>query len=233
MTADLTPALARLADFDTPTICNALEVVAPERRATGFTHAPLVCAHPSLPPMVGLARTGTIAARDKPHTQASAVAATRRAYYRYVAEGDTPRVVVLEDRDRPAGFGAFWGEVNTTIHKGLGCLGVVTNGSIRDLPDSAPGFQLLAGNVGPSHGWVRVEAFGMPVNVNGMAVEHDDIIHADLHGAVVVPREVLAELPAALDLVTRREAPILAAARSPEFSIEMLERALDSAAEIH
>ena len=233
MTADLSAALARLAEFDTPTICNALEVVAPERRACGFTHSPLVCAHPSL---ARWSASRAPAPSPRAASRTPRQVRSRRPVaptYRYVAEGELPRVVVLEDRDQPAGFGAFWGEVNTAIHKGLGCLGVVTNGSIRDLPDSAPGFQLLAGNVGPSHGWVRVEAFGAPVNVCGMAVEHDDIIHADVHGAVVVPRTALEALPAALDLVTRREAPILAAARSPQFSIEMLERALDSASEIH
>jgi regulator of RNase E activity RraA len=127
----------------------------------------------------------------------------------------------------------MWGEVNTAVHKGLGCLGAVTNGSIRDLPDCAPGFQLLAGKVGPSHGHGHVVDFGGQVNVFGMNVRHGDIIHADRHGAVVVPADAVAKIPAAVELLVRREAVILDAARKPGFNIEILKRAMADSAEIH
>ena len=119
------------------------------------------------------------------------------------------------------------------MHKGLGVQGVVTNGSIRDLDACAPGFQLLAGMVGPSHAYVHVVETGCPVDVYGMRVEHDAIIHADRHGAVVIPPEAVKELPAAVDLLTRREAVILACARQPEFDIAQLRRAMADARDIH
>ena len=100
-----------------------------------------------------------------------------------------PTVVVLQDLDPKPGFGAFWGEVNTAVHKGLGALGCVTNGSMRDIDDCAPGFQLLAGKIGPSHAHVHIVDFGGQVNVAGMTVCDGDVVHADRHGAVVVPRE--------------------------------------------
>ena len=225
--------LARLAQADTPTVCNALELLVPERRAKGFTTRPFVVAFPTLAPIVGLARTATIRARE-PSSRAPAEAkALRLDYYRYVAADALPTVVVIQDLDDPPGFGAFWGEVNSAVHKGLGCLGCITNGSIRDLDLLAPGFQLLAGSVGPSHAWVHVEAFGCDVEVHGMTVRHGDLIHADRHGAVVIPAEAAHRLPEAIALCGRREAPILAAARAPGFTVEKLAAAWAEAEDIH
>jgi regulator of RNase E activity RraA len=225
--------LARLAQADTPTVCNALELLVPERRAKGFTTRPFVVAFPTLAPIVGLARTATIRARE-PSSRAPAEAkALRLDYYRYVAADALPTVVVIQDLDDPPGFGAFWGEVNSAVHKGLGCSGCITNGSIRDLDLLAPGFQLLAGSVGPSHAWVHVEAFGCDVEVHGMTVRHGDLVHADRHGAVVIPAEAAPRLPEAIELCGRREAPILAAARAPGFTVEKLAAAWAEAEDIH
>ena len=225
--------LDHLRAFDTPTICNALEVVAPDRRASGFTSTPFVCAFPELKPIVGFARTATIRAAE-PSTRSPAEAkALRLAYYEYVASPPMPTITVLQDLDPEPGFGAFWGEVNTAVHKGLGVLGCITSGSIRDLDMIATDFQLLAGSVGPSHAWVRVESFGEEVTVHGMTVRHGDLLHADRHGAVVVPLEALEALPAAIDLCTRREAPVIAAAREPGFSVEKLRAAMAEVDDIH
>ena len=231
---DLTDAdLRLLTTWDTPTICNALEMAAPHRRATGFTVRPMVCLDPALEPVVGRARTATIRAMDPPGRTADELRQTRIAYYEYVASGSGPTVTVIQDIDPEPGFGAFWGEVNTAVHKGLGSLGAVTNGSIRDLDACAPGFQLLAGLVGPSHAHVHVVDFGRPVNVRGMAVRHDDVVHADRHGAVVIPPEAVKELPAAVDLLTRREAVILECARREDFDVERLRQAMADSADIH
>ncbi len=229
--ASLLEALAR---YDTPTICNAMEIVAPERRLTGFTTKPLVCPFPDLPPMVGYARTVTIRSVVKSGLSAAEQAARRIAYYEYVGTGLGPRIAVIQDIDGPdIGYGAFWGEVQSNVHKALGCLGVVTDGSVRDVPQWAPGVQALAGSIGPSHAWVHAENFGGEVRVAGMTVRSDDLIHADRHGAIVIPLEVAAKLPEAAELCGRRETPILEIARSPDFSLEKLKEALKRSAEIH
>ena len=233
MTAIDPAALDALRAWDTPTICNALEVVVPHRRATGFTVEHLYCLDPDLKPIVGYARTATFRSVEPSPLPADAVKAKRAAYYEHVAAPPGPTVVVIQDLDPNPGFGAFWGEVNTAVHKGLGALGCVTNGSMRDLDDCAPGFQLLAGKVGPSHAHGHIVDFGGQVNVAGMTVNDGDIVHADRHGAVVVPREAVAKLPAAVELLTRREAVILAAARSGGFDIDTLKRAMADSAEIH
>ncbi len=83
---------------------------------------------------------------------------------------------MIQDIDGPdVGYGAFWGEVQSNVHKALGCLGVITDGSIRDIPQWAPGFQALAGSIGPSHAWVHAESFGGEVRVAGMTVKSDDL----------------------------------------------------------
>ena len=226
--------LEALARYDTPTICNALEVVAPERRLTGFTTKPLVCPFPDLPPMVGYARTATIRATSASPLSAADARAQRVAYYEYCGTGIGPRISVIQDLDGAnIGFGAFWGEVNSSVHKALGCLGVVTDGSIRDIPAWAPGFQALAGSIGPSHAYVHLAGFGESVCVAGMTVRSDDLIHADRHGAVVIPANIADKVPDAARLCERREEPILSIARSSSFTVEKLKEALAKSAEIH
>ena len=227
--ASLLEALAR---YDTPTICNAMEIVAPERRLIGYTTRPLVCPFPDLPPIVGYARTVTIRSVLASGLPAAEQQKRRTAYYEYVGTGHGPRISVIQDIDgTDAGYGAFWGEVQSSVHKALGCLGVVTDGSIRDIAQWAPGFQALAGSIGPSHAYVHAESFGGEVRVAGMTVRSDDLIHADRHGAIVIPRDVAAKLPDAAELCGRRETPILEIARSPDFTLEKLKQALQRSAE--
>ena len=221
-----------LKQWDTPTICNGLEVIVPERRSIGFTVEQMVAADRKLPPIVGLARTGMIRAREKPRGHVT----DRMDWYDYVAvkqHGDLPTIAILQDLDAKEGYGAFWGEVQTTVHKALGCIGCVTNGSFRDLDMLAPGFQIVGGRVGPSHSWVHTVDYGKPVDVFGMAVVHDDVIHADFHGAVVIPADCVKRLPDAIDLVSRREKVILDLCKEPGFSLETLRGALKKAGEIH
>ena len=201
--------LDALRQWDTPTICNGLELIVPERRGLGFTVDPLVAWDPALPPIVGVARVGTIRAKEPPRGQV----ADRADWYDYVARAEHPTIVVIQDIDDTPGYGAFWGEVNSALHKALGARGCVTNGSFRDVTAWAEGFQMLGGRIGPSHAHVHVVDFGKPVNVFGMLAGHDDVIHADRHGAVVVPAEAVTKLPAAIALIERRERVILDACR--------------------
>lgn len=134
--------------------------------------------------------------------------------------------------DRP-GTGSFWGEVNSAVHEGLGVGGVLTNGSVRDIGDLSPTFPILAGSVGPSHAHVHIVDFGQPVEVFGLQVNDGDLIHADRHGAVIIAPQYLAQMPECIDLVKRKEAPLLEAARSGRFDLGMLEEAMLHADEIH
>ena len=225
--------LDALRRWDTPTICNALEIAVPARRGRGFTTRPFAVADPALPPVCGVARTGRIRAAAPSGRPALDDRMARIGWYEYVAAGDLPTVAVLEDMDDTPCTGAFWGEVNTAVHKGLGVLGCVTSGSFRDLDMIASGFQIIGGAVNPSHAYVHIVDRGGEVNVHGMPCAHDEVVHADRHGAVVIPADAVRKLPAAIDLITRREKVVLDMCKRSDFSVEMLREALERADEIH
>jgi regulator of RNase E activity RraA len=214
---------AFLKSIDTPTVCNLIEIVAPERRGAGYTVANLHCPFPDLPPMVGFAKTVTIRSRNK--VAGASYMQKRMDYLDYVAAAPRPSVVMIEDKDQPAGYGAFWGEVQTNVHKALGCLGTVTNGSIRDIAQVAEGFQMLAGSISPSHAYVHVVEFGVPVTIHGMEVDSGDLIHADRHGAVVVPVDQIDAMAKAMDGLLKQEARIITAARKPGVTVEEIKAA--------
>jgi regulator of RNase E activity RraA len=204
-----------LRSIDTPTVCNLVEIVAPERRGHGYTVRHLHCPFPELAPIVGFAKTVTFKAKDAVPLGEAGYMQKRLDYLDYVAAAPLPGIMVMEDLDgEHAGYGAFWGEVQSNVHKALGALGVVTNGSIRDIPMIAPGFQMLAGAIVPSHAYVHVVDFGIDVTVHGMAVKSGDLIHADRHGAVVVPTDKIAAMRSAIDGLSAREAKIITAARA-------------------
>jgi regulator of RNase E activity RraA len=134
--------------------------------------------------------------------------------------------MVIQDLDDPAGYGAFWGEVQSNVHKALGCQGVVTNGCVRDIPMIAAGFQMLAGSMAPSHAFAHVVDFGGEVTVHGMAVKSGDLIHADRHGAVVVRMDKISAMRGALDSLAKTEARIVEAARASGATVESIKAAI-------
>jgi regulator of RNase E activity RraA len=109
----------------------------------------------------------------------------------------------------------------------------VTNGAVRDLDMIADGFQFLSGTVVPSHAWVHLVDCGGAVDVCGMVTNSGDLVHADRHGAVIIPHEAAREVPAAAELCMRREAPILAACKKQDFSADVMAKVLREVSEIH
>jgi regulator of RNase E activity RraA len=218
--------LAFLRSIDTPTVCNLIEIVAPERRGAGYTVRHLHCPFPDLPPMVGFAKTVTMRAQDPVPLGQAGYMQKRLDYLDYVAAAPQPSIAVIQDVDDIVGYGAFWGEVQSNVHQALGCLGTITNGSIRDIPMIPPGFQMLAGSIAPSHAYVHVVDYGINVNIHGMAVRSGDLIHADRHGAVVVPADKIDAMQAAAEGLSAREAKIIAAARAPGATVEQIKAAM-------
>lgn len=217
--------LDRLRAVDTPTVCNAIEVAQGRRGFAGFTRGTMIHNRPGMPAMVGRARTAAIAGLAPPAEPAEVLRARRLDYFRAMARGPGPTVAVVEDRDFPDCVAGWWGEVHVAVHKGLGMAGALTNGVMRDLDVMDEGFAVLAGSVGPSHGFVHVVETGAPVTVMGLRVAEDDLVHADRHGAVVIPEDVLDGLEAAIERVFANEAVILGPAREPGFDLARLEAA--------
>lgn len=217
--------LTLLRSVDTPTVCNAIEVAQGRRGFAGFTRGTMLCSAPGEPPVVGYAVTAKIAALAPPTEDAATIRARRMAYYRAMAEAPKPAVAVVEDMDFPDCIGAYWGEINTTVHKGLGLSGALTNGVMRDLGDLPAGFPVIAGSVGPSHGFVHVREIGTAVALFGLTVRPGDLVHADRHGAVVVPPDVIPSLGGAIAKLQATERIILDAARRPGFDFAAFEAA--------
>ena len=212
--------MAALRKFDSPTLSNAIETFAIRPRDEGYMSMDVRCLFPELGPMVGYATTATIRARGRPdHSDQTAL-------YQHVRDVAGPRVVVVQDLDEPPGRGSLWGEVNATIFGALGCAGCVTDGCVRDLKEvRAIGFHFFARGPGVSHAYVRVESTGQPVTVGGLLVSPGDLIHADQHGVLLIPREIASELPAAAERVIASEQSLLNWVRSSEFDAdELIER---------
>ena len=214
-----------LRSIDTPTVCNAIEVAQGKRGFNAFTRGTMLCSAPEEPAIVGYAVTAKIQAINPPTEEPDVIRARRMAYYKAMADAPNSGVVVIEDADFPNAIGAFWGEVNTTIHKGFGLSGTLTNGVMRDLGDMADGYPVIAGSIGPSHGFVHVTALGTPVTIADMVVQQGDLIHADRHGAVVIPPEVVDQLADAIQKMHYTEQLVLGPAKAPGFDFDKFEAA--------
>lgn len=221
MDKDLLELLSRV---DTPTVCNAIEVVQGKRGFQGFTRGTMVCTEPGRA-VVGYAVTAQIAALAPPTETPEVIRARRMAYYKAMHDAPRPSVAVVEDLDYPNCIGAYWGEINTTVHQGFGMSGALTNGVVRDLGDLPNGFPVIAGSVGPSHGFVHVRSIGQPVQVMGLEVRQGDLVHADRHGAVVVPPELIPALDTAIRKLLETERLVLDPARKPDFDFAAFEAA--------
>ncbi|MBT6097344.1 MAG: RraA family protein [Marinovum sp.] len=224
----MTPALLNLLRrVDTPTVCNAIEVAQGQRGFNAFTRGTMLCSAPQEPAIVGYARTAKIAAITPPIDPPETIKARRMDYYKYMSEAAMPTVAVIEDMDYPDCIGAYWGEINTTIHKGFGLSGALTNGVMRDLGDLPSGFPVVAKSIGPSHGFVHVRDIGSTVSICGLSVSDKDLIHADQHGALVIPLDVIDTLEAAIEKLLSTERIVLDATRKKSFDFDTFQKVWD------
>lgn len=222
--------LKLLRSVDTPTVCNAIEVAHGKRGFNRFTRGTMEHSKPGDPAVVGFARTAKISGLAPPNEPADVIRARRMDYFRAMAakpndDRSIPTVAVIEDVDYPNCIAGWWGEVHVAVHKGLGLAGAITSGVMRDLDVIDDGFPILAGSIGPSHGFVHVVEIGTDVNVKGMRVANGELIHADRHGSIVIPADVIPKLKQAIETVIASEAIVLGPAREPDFDIHKLEEA--------
>lgn len=226
MNAPLSPLqLDALRQLDTCTVANAIETFNVRLRDVGFADGSVRCLFPKLPPLVGYAATVRIRCAGPPAE--GRVAVERTEWWNQLLAVPGPRVVVIQDVSERPGFGSFIGEVHARVLQALGCVGVVTNGSVHDLPGvEAAGFRLFAGGVAVSHAYVHIVDFGGPVEVGGLKVKPGDLLHADQHGVLSVPPEIAAAIPAAAARLLERERKVIALCQSKDFTLEQLRDAV-------
>jgi 4-hydroxy-4-methyl-2-oxoglutarate aldolase len=213
--------LSALRELDTCTVSNAIETFEVRLRNTGFANSSIHCMFEDFPPMIGYAATAQIRSEDPPIDRRGI--RDRSDWWKSILDVPAPRIVVLEDTDNPPGRGAFIGDVHAAILRALGCIGVVTNGAVRELPRvREANFHLFAGNVAVSHSYAHISHFGSVVKVGELEVHPGDLLHGDRHGVLSVPRHIAGEIPAVAQKLLEKEKKLIAVCRAGEFGPEKL-----------
>ena len=179
--------LHKLKRWNTPTIYNGWEQITKHDRRTCFNKESVVDYMPQMAPMVGYAVTVKCQPGNPKHAENKNA---WEEYREYIASIKGPKIVVVQDLDKPETYGAFWGEVNSNIHKALGCVGTITDGAIRDIDEMATvGFKSIARRLCVGHAYSCPVEWDCEVEVFGCKVQPDQLIHADKHGFLVIPKE--------------------------------------------
>jgi regulator of RNase E activity RraA len=202
--------LEELRGFDTPTVWNALEAMRIRPNTSGFSHPGLRLRTPGDRPMVGYAATAKVSGWTGPTADQKGLMFD---FFSDVLATRSPSIAVVEDIDeRP--IGSFWGEVQATTFLALGAVGTLTQGGVRDLREVAElGFHFFSTEIMVARAESHIVDHGCPVTISGMEVIPSDLIHADIHGAVVIPPEAASELARACRKVAEAELSVLEPAR--------------------
>lgn len=219
-----TSELEQLRRLRTPIVYDALERLNLRPKTEGYTDATVRSILPALGSFVGFARTGKIACELPPASGERVVPWIE--VWRYVEGQAGPTIAVVQDLDSVPGRGCVWGDVSASIFKAQGCIATVTNGAVRDIRDvEAIGFGLFAGSVVVGHGYGRFVELDTPVKIGGIVVHPGDLIHADEHGVLVIPKDVdAAELLRLADHVVAAERKVIEFCRRPGLDLDELDK---------
>ena len=206
--------LIQLKRWNTPTIYNGWEHITKQNPASdAFNQEETHDFMPQMGPMVGYAVTLVIEPSNPKHKVSNPNA--YKEYLHYVAHTPGPKIVVVQDLDKPQIVGSFWGEVNSNVHKSLGCVGTITDGAVRDLDEMTnAGFKALAKRLCVGHAFVTCVKWNCEVEVFGRKVLPGDLIHADKHGFIVIAPDEQSKLLEAAQFMDANECnTIIPAAR--------------------
>lgn len=179
--------LLKLKRWNTPTVYNGWEQITKHDITTRFNKEETKDYMPNMGPMVGYAVTVQFEPSNKLHTENKNA---WNEYREYVASIQGPKIVVVQDLDAPECYGAFWGEVNSNIHKSLGCVGTIVDGAIRDVDEmNNAGFKAIARRMCVGHAYSTPVKWNCEVEVFGCKIKPNELIHADKHGFLVIPKE--------------------------------------------
>ena len=221
----LTETLNALAKFDTCTVANAIETFKVRLRNEGFADSSIRCVASGARPVVGYAATARIRCSSPPMEGGAYV--DRTDWWSHIAAMPGPHIVVIEDIDEKPGTGSLLGEVHCRILQALGCVAAVTNGSVRVVPAiRASGFHAFANHVSVSHAYAHIVDFGGPVTVGGLEIRPGDLLHADSHGVLSVPREIAAAIPAVATEMAERDREVIEICKTGNVTIEKLRAAV-------
>ena len=203
--------------FDTCTIANAIEHFRVRLRNEGFTRPGLQCVTGGSPRILGYAATCRVRSADPPMSGNAYV--DRTDWWETIGLLPVPRIAVFQDLDAADSGASTIGEVHAAILKAFHCEGVITNGSVRDIPGvSRMEFPMFASAVSVSHSYMHIVDFGAPVEIFGLPVRSGDLLYADVHGVVSIPLDIAARIPEVASGIRAKEREIIDLCQSPEFS---------------
>jgi regulator of RNase E activity RraA len=193
--------------YDTPTVCNVVELFGLYPRTAGYMDGRIQACYPKLPPMVGYASTATFRSASPPRA-GSAYASLDRQLEAF-GELPGPPVVVFQDVDSPVAAATF-GEIMCTTYKAFGAVGLITSGAGRDLDQvEALGFPCFTAGTICAHGYCHIPSVHVPVHVGGVTVHPGDLLHGDRNGVTTIPVEIASEVAHACAELVAAEAVIL------------------------
>jgi 4-hydroxy-4-methyl-2-oxoglutarate aldolase len=204
----LSPAdLDKLRRFDTPTVCNVIELFDVRPRHTGYMDARIRACYPQLPPLVGYASTATFRSAAPPRSgEAYSGLAEQVASF---AQLPGPAVVVFQDVDDPVAAATF-GEVMCTTYQAFGAAGLITSGAGRDIDQvESLQFPCFCDGFICAHGYCHFPQINVPVHVGGVTVYPGDLIHADRNGVTTTPLEIAQAVASGCEELMAAEAVVL------------------------
>jgi len=212
--------LEYLKSVDTPTLCNAIELLKVRKDHEGFTPLEIRCLFPELGRMIGYAVTAQV------ETYTSMEPRDNRLFvdlYSLLEKGPKPGVIVLQETGGHGNYAAHAGEVMTSIFHRLGAVGLVSDCGVRDIPEVRRlGFHYFARGTVASHGNFRIVRVGVPVQIMGLVVRTGDLLHGDENGLALVPDEKRELIPEMVDRIRAREGKLLDYVRSGDFTLDGL-----------
>ena len=209
-----------IGEMQTCAVSNAIEGLNVRSRTEGFMTPDIKSMFPGMVAMAGHAVTAVIKASTPPSENLNF---SRVTWVDEILKIPAPRVIVMKDLDHPNVIGSFWGEVQSAIHTALDCVGVVTDGGVRDLDEMQEyGFNAFATTQLVSRANVHLVEANIPVTIGGVTVSPGDILLGDKHGVISIPKEVVEDLPAAIAKVEAGEKEIIDVCKSGDFSPKRL-----------
>jgi regulator of RNase E activity RraA len=220
-----TEQLEAIRRFDTCTIADAIECFGVRLRNEGFTR-------PGIGPVTGpdervLGYAVTVKVKSSNPPVIGGRFGDRTDWWSAIERLPRPRVVVFQELNGDAGEGSCIGGVHGAILKALGCDGVITDGSVRDVPSLRKlGLPVFAKSVTVSHSFMHIIDFGAPIEIFGLKVRQGDLLYADCHGVLAIPIGIAAELPEVAERIRQKDQSIIEICQAPDFSTEKLLKAL-------
>ncbi len=215
-------ALNAIRKYSTCQVANAIETFGIRQRNQGFAGPGSQWMFSSLPPMLGFACTARIRTLESPPMTRGYL--DRTDWWKNIRDATGPLIAVIQDADESSGFGAVAGEVHSAIMQSLGCIGLATNGAVRDLASlEKMGFAVYARGTSPSHSYAHILDHSKPVTIAGLSIAAGDLLYVDRHGLVSIPPELVSQLPAEIEKQHDSDRRVIDLCRSPEFTLELLE----------